>query len=185
MDDIYIEKVLKGDFNAFQYFVKTYGSFAFSLSFSILKNYHEAEDAVQESFVKAFKFLVSFKRNSSFQTWLGKIVINESLRKTKPGKSDTVLYTEMSEFEPEIIKDSINTLAGKERIYFINLAFEKLSPNESLALELFYLKDYSIEEIKGMTGWSDSKTKMLLSRGRKNFYYQLKIILKSEIKEII
>ena len=185
MDDIYIEKVLKGDFNAFQYFVKTYSTFAFSLSFSILKNYHEAEDAVQESFVKAFKGLASFKRNARFQTWLGKIVINESLKRIKPRKEHLTSSEEFPDNEPEIMKDSINTLKRNEQTYYINLVFERLSPNESIALELFYLKDYSITEIKEMTGWTDSKTKMLLLRGRKNFYCELKNMLKSEMKELI
>jgi DNA-directed RNA polymerase specialized sigma24 family protein len=61
MDEFYIEKVLKGDSNSFHYFIKTYKRFAYSISFAILKNKHLTEDAVQESFVKAYKSLKSEK----------------------------------------------------------------------------------------------------------------------------
>jgi RNA polymerase sigma factor (sigma-70 family) len=185
MDDFYIEKILKGDHNSFRYFIKTYNRFAFSLSYSILKDKHLTEDAVQDSFVKAFNGLKSFKRNSTFQTWLGKIVINESLRKAKSRASEYIMCDEISDHEIEVVNDSINSLIIEEQKFYISAVFEQLSTNESLALDLFYLKDNTIEDITEITGWSVSKTKMLLLRGRKNFYSQLKKILRTEIKEII
>lgn len=185
MDDFYIEKILKGDYNSFQYFIKTYKRFAFSLSYAILKDKHLTEDVVQDSFVKAFNGLKSFKRNSKFQTWFGRIVINESLRNAKIKATEYVLYDEISDDEIEVVNDSINSLIIEEQKFYISAVFEQLSTNESLALELFYLKDNTIEDITEITGWSASKTKMLLLRGRKSFYTQLKKILKSEIKEII
>lgn len=185
MDDFYIEKILKGDHNSFRYFVKTYKRFAFSLSYAILKDNHLTEDAVQESFVKAFNGLKYFKRNSTFQTWLGKIVINESLRKAKSKQNDYIMYDEISDQEIEVVNDSINSLIIDEQRFYISAVFEQISPNESLALDLFYLKESTVEDISEITGWSASKTKMLLLRGRKSFYAQLKKILKSEIKEIV
>ncbi len=185
MDDIYIEKILKGDLNSFQYFIKTYKRFAFSLAYAILKDKNLTEDVVQDSFIKAFKGLKSFKRNASFQTWLGKIVINESLRKADNRSKEYVTYNEISNCDIEIVNDSINSLIIEEQKFFISAVFEQLSINESIALELFYIKENSIEEITEITGWSASKIKMLLLRGRKNFYDKLKKLLKSEVKEII
>jgi RNA polymerase sigma-70 factor, ECF subfamily len=185
MDDFYIEKILKGDHNSFRYFIKTYNRFAFSLSYAILKDKHLTEDAVQDSFVKAFHGLKSFRRNSTFQTWLGKIVINESLRKAKSRAIEYVRYDEISDHEIEVVNDSINSLIIEEQKFYISAVFEQLSANESLALDLFYLKDNTIEDITEITGWSVSKTKMVLLRGRKNFYSQLKKTLRTEIKEII
>ena len=185
MDNFYIEKILKGEHNAFQYFIKTYKRFAFSLSYAILKDKHLTEEAVQDSFVKAFNGLKSFKRNSRFQTWLARIVINESLKKAKVRATEKSIFNEISDVEIEVVNDSIDSLKLEEQRFFISVVFEQLSPDESLALELFYLKDNSLEDITELTGWSASKTKMLLLRGRKSFYYRLKKILKSEIKEII
>lgn len=61
MDNIYIRKVLSGNIDAFKYFVETYKDFAFSLSYSILKNKYLAEESVQESFIKAYDKLGTFK----------------------------------------------------------------------------------------------------------------------------
>lgn len=185
MDDHYIEKILKGDHNSFQYFIKTYKRFAFSLSYAILKDNVLAEDAVQDSFVKAFKSLKSFKRKSKFQTWLGRIVINESIKRAKVRASDYKFLNDISDTEIEVINDSVDSLKLEDQKHHISIVFWQLTPNESLALELYYLKEYSIDEIIEITGWSISKTKMLLLRGRKSFYIRLKQLLKSEIKEIL
>jgi RNA polymerase sigma-70 factor (ECF subfamily) len=185
MDDFYIEKILKGDSNSFQYFIKTYKRFAFSMAYAILKDKHVTEDVVQDSFVKAFQGLKYFKRNSKFQTWLGKIVINESLKKARIRAAENIISNNISDVEIEIVNDSINSLLQEEQKLYISAVFEQLSSNESLALELFYLNENSLEEVIEITGWSASKTKMLLLRGRKNFYFRLKRLLKSEIKEII
>jgi RNA polymerase sigma-70 factor (ECF subfamily) len=185
MDELYIEKVLKGDQNSFRYFIKTYKRFAFGLAYTILKDKNLSEDVVQDSFIKAFKGLKTFKRNASFQTWLGKIVINESLRKASYRTREYATYNEISSCDIEIVNDSVNSLILEEQKFFISCVFEHLSVNESIALELFYIKENSIEEITEITGWSASKIKMLLLRGRKNFYTRLKKLLKSEVKEII
>jgi RNA polymerase sigma-70 factor (ECF subfamily) len=107
MDDLYLEKILKGDYNSFQYFIKTYKRFAFSLSYAILKDKHLTEDVVQDSFVKAFKGLKSFKRNSKFQTWLGRIIINESLRNAKIKATEYVMYDETLIAEGLILKEQV------------------------------------------------------------------------------
>jgi RNA polymerase sigma-70 factor, ECF subfamily len=184
MDDIYIGKVLSGDHNSFRYFINTYKRFAFGLAFAILKDKNLTEDVVQESFIKAFKGLSSFKRNASFKTWLGKIVINESLRKAH-SKREYLTIDEISNSDIGVLNDSINSLISEDQKFYITAVFEQLPINESIALELFYIKENSIEEITEITGWSSSKIKMLLLRGRKNFYSRLKMLLKSEAKAII
>jgi RNA polymerase sigma factor (sigma-70 family) len=185
MDDFYINKVLSGDYNSYSYFIKTYKRFAFSISYAILKDENLTEEVVQDSFVKAFRHLKSFKKESKFQTWLGRIVINESIRVSKTKVVEYVVYDEIPGAAVEILNDSIESLTQEEQKYYISTVFEFLSTNEALALELFYLQENSIVEITELTGWSESKIKMLLLRGRRSFYTHLKKILKTEIKEII
>ncbi len=185
MDDFYITKVLSGDYNSFGYFIKTYKKIAFSISYAILKDKTLTEDIVQDSFIKAFKQLKTFRKESKFQTWLGRIVINESLRVSKTNVVEHAFYDEIPSADIEILNESIENLTHEEQKYYISTVFKYLSTNEALALELFYLQENSIDEITTLTGWSESKIKMLLLRGRKSFYSHLKKILKTEIKEII
>jgi len=180
MDDIYIKKVLEGNTDAFLYFVNRYKDFAFSLAYSILKSKYLAEEAVQESFISSYDNLSSFKKKSSFKTWLGRIVINNSLRKTS--KKETLSIDEISEVLIKSVEDTIETLTKDDQSRIITEVFELIHPNESIVLELFYLKEKSIREIKDLTNWSASKIKMLLLRGKKNFYSKLSKTLKTELK---
>jgi RNA polymerase sigma-70 factor (ECF subfamily) len=183
MDNIYIEKVLNGDTDAFLYFVNRYKDFAFSLSYSILKSKYLAEEVVQESFISSFEKLAYFKKKSSFKTWFGRIVINKSLRRIS--KRDILPVEDISEALIKTVEDTIETISKNEQKRLISEVFDLLQPNESLVLELFYLKEKSIKEIVELTSWSESKIKMLLLRGRKNFYSKLNKMLKTEIKYIL
>ena len=184
MDSIYIEKVLKGDIEAFKYFVTTYKDFAFSLSFSVLKNSYLAEESVQESFIKAFDKLSTFKQSSTFKTWFGRIVINESLKRVNKNH-EKVHVSDISEIEIEDVEYSLNNLLKKERQLIITQVFNELTYEESLVLELYYLKEFSIKEICTMTGWSPSKVKMLNLRGKRNFYSQMQKLLKTEVRKVL
>ncbi len=184
MDSIYIRKVLSGNIDAFKYFVETYKDFAFSLSYSILKNNYLTEESVQASFIKSYDKLSTFKHHATFKTWFGRIVINESLRRIKkndasPGVND------ISDMEISDVECSMNNLLNEERRFYIDKVFESLTHEESLVLELYYLKEFSIKEICSMTDWSPSKVKMLNLRGRQIFYVKLQAILKSEMRKVL
>lgn len=184
MDSIYIKKVLSGNIEAFKYFIVIYKNFAFSLSYSILKNNYLVEESVQESFIKAFDKLSTFKQSATFKTWFGRIVINESLKKASQ-KNESLTISEIPENEITEIECTLNNLLIEERRFYISQIFESLSSEESLVLDLYYLKEFSIKEICSMTNWSTSKVKMLNLRGRKNFYLKLQAILKFEMKKVL
>jgi RNA polymerase sigma-70 factor (ECF subfamily) len=183
VDNTYIKKVLDGNIDAFKYFVETYKDFAFSLSCSILKNNYLAEESVQESFIKAFDKLNTFKQNAKFKTWFGRIVINESLKRLK--KHDESFNGISPETEIPDAELSMNNLLKEERQFYIDKVFETMPPEESLVLELYYLKEFSVNEICSMTDWSPSKVKMLNLRGRQKFYLKLQELLKSEMKKVL
>lgn len=183
MDSIYIKKVLSGDTEAFRYFVNTYKDFAFSLSYSILKDSYIAEEAVQESFIKSFEKLATFRKDASFKTWFGRIVINESLRKVN--RSVALSVDEISENIIKTVDDALEILSRNEQKIIISEIFDLLHANESIVLELFYIKENSINEIIELTTWSKSKIKMLLLRGRKSFYDKLSKMLNNEMEDIL
>jgi len=69
-----IRKVLEGDTSAFGYFVETYQDMAMTIACRVCGNRQDAEDIVQDSFVKAFHNLHTFKADSKFSTWFYRIV---------------------------------------------------------------------------------------------------------------
>ena len=69
-DDIfYIEKIKKGQTQYFSYIVEKYQDVVFSIALKVLKNRDDAEEMAQESFIKAYKSLHTFKGKAKFSTW--------------------------------------------------------------------------------------------------------------------
>ena len=166
MDDIYLDKVLSGDVDAFSYFIETYKNMAFNISISIVKDKQYAEEVVQDAFMKAFGGLKSFNRKATFKSWLYRIVVNESflkLRSLKKTKHIVSLEAENKEFEEASMDETSDDKTQK-----IQKVLGMLSPNEGLALQLFYLEESSIKEIIHITGWTKANTKVLLHRARKS-----------------
>lgn len=152
MDELYVRKVLNGDNEAFRYFVNTYKDFECSLWHSIVKCTYLAEEAVRYSYIKALENLKAFKHNSSFKTWLGHIVINESLRKIAQEKGNTLPLDAISEKEIISINIFLKQIQQSDQKTCISLAFEQLPAETSLVLESFYINDLSIKEIGALTG---------------------------------
>lgn len=184
MDELYIRKVLDGQTEEFRYFIKEYKDLAFSVAFSVVKNEFTAAEVVQESFVKAYENLKSFKGQSKFSTWLCRIVINESFkiaRKEKRTVSENGIVAIKDYQENPVVFDE---LKETEQKYYINECLNRLPANECLVLRLFYLAENSIKEICEMTGWSESNVKVHLHRGRKNMHEMLERILNTEVKSL-
>jgi RNA polymerase sigma factor (sigma-70 family) len=87
---IYIQQVLAGDVNRFSYFVEKYQKMAFATAMGILGNEADAEEAVQDAFLKAFRGLGSFKGVSKFSTWLCRITINCALSRNAPASKNSL-----------------------------------------------------------------------------------------------
>ncbi len=182
MDELYIEKVLNGDIDAYKYFVRQYKDMAFTLAVSVLKSEFDAKDAVQEAFIIAFRKLRSFKGDSKFSTWFCRIVINEALKQVKKRDKDPYEFRDMPDVPLEDIPHSLVSMKEEQQKYFIDLALQKIPSKEALALNLFYLQEYSVEEVSDLTGWSVSNVKVILHRARKRMYFELSKISKTEKK---
>ena len=70
IENIVIEKIKKGDYNACNFIVDKYKGFVYNICIRIIKNREDAEEVAQDSFIKAFKSINGFKHESKFSTWL-------------------------------------------------------------------------------------------------------------------
>jgi len=166
MDDIYIDRVVSGNVEAFSYFVKTYKNMAFNLAVSIVKDEQYAEEVTQDAFIKAFTGLKSFKRTASFKSWFYRIVVNESFLKLRKLKKARILVP-LEEEKDVAIEDEVQEDPIK-KTHQIKKALALLAPKEGLALQLFYLEELSLNDIIEITGWSLTNTKVILHRARKS-----------------
>ena len=167
-DDIYIQKVLDGNQDAFRFLIKKYKNLSYSYTISIVKDEFLAQEVLQISFIRAFTKLSTFKGNSKFSTWLYRIIVNEAFKVLNKRKKEGFIYNEDESIDEIIIDTMISKTDLEYQKYYINKALEKLGPKESLALRLFYLEEHSIKDITEITGWNKTNIKVLLHRGRIN-----------------
>ena len=180
-----VEKARQGDIKAFSQLVENYKDMSLSLACSIIKDQSRAEDVLQDTFIKVFRKIKGFKGNSSFSTWLYRIVVNTAYNHLK--KSDQIKYVEnpieydFSTFEAI----DFQNLKTEEQKRFINLALSQIPADQALSLRLFYLSEFGLKEIQSITGYSISKIKVDLHRGREQLLFQLKRILGKELKNLL
>lgn len=177
------ERISEGDTSAFRIIVEKYKDVSLSLACSVLKNQEEAEDALQEAFLKVFKNIKKFRGDSLFSTWLYRIVVNACLNAKEKNKNR--IYEEVSEFKESHQKEGFEILIAQERNRYVTKALEIMKPDESLVLRLYYLCDLRIGEIKEITDFSESNIKVILHRGRKNMYEILEKLTGSELKSLL
>ncbi len=168
-DRLFVEKVLSGNTSAFAYFVNTYQSMAINIAYRICENMQDAEDVVQESFVKAYKNLHTFRLESKFSTWFYRIVFNTAVTHTKAkmwvvdDEVETVAVDVSSDLDTESKLEMIETSE------IVSHVLSKMPKAYGLLLNLFYLEDNSIKEIAEITGLNDSNVKVKLFRARNMF----------------
>lgn len=185
MCERYIQKVRDGDTEAFRFIVRKHKDEAFSLAMSVVKDEFLAKDVVQNAFVKAYTKLETFRGNAKFSTWLYRIVINEAFIQQRKQKRQAKIKEGVAEDQqPLDIKNLPSEIEEDDQQYVINEALKQIAAKYSLALRLFYLQDFSIVEIREVTGWSTSNTKVILHRARKKVKRILNEIMNIDKEEL-
>lgn len=169
-----IERCRKGDQGAQMEVYKLYYKAMYNTSLHIVGNTAEAEDIMQESFLKAFSLLPKTVLSAGFGGWLKKIVVNKSLdlvrkRKIKYEDVDEVRDDRIDEDSFEIQGESVN-----DKIRRVKRAMEELPEKYRTVLSLNLFEGYDHDEISGMLGITTSTSRAQLSRGKRKLLALLK-----------
>lgn len=183
-DSFYIEKVLAGQANYFSYIVEKYQDIVFSIALKVLKNREEAEEMAQESFIKAYKSLKSFKGKAKFSTWLYRITYNTCISETRK-KNHHFTSTDDIQISDEAEEMNMDGIPEENRAKYIQAALKKLPEDEYTLVLLYYFEEQSIEDICKVSGLSASNAKVKLYRARKKLYTILNDMLKDELHTIL
>jgi RNA polymerase sigma-70 factor (ECF subfamily) len=165
---LWISKALKGDDAAFGNLVEKYQKPVFSLCYRMLGNSNDAEDAAQESFIRAFDHLKRYDPNRSFATWLLSIASHYCIDRMRKRKLDTVSTDVLP---AEIVPDRNAPNPEKEyrvreKEALIQELMKDLKPTDRAAIILRYLHEYSEVEIAETLNLSVSAVKSRLFRSR-------------------
>ena len=181
-DEFYINQVVRGNSNAFAGLVDKHKEMVFTIAVKILRNREDAEEVAQDTFMKAFNALGSFKREAKFSTWLYRIAYNAAISKGRKKRHEFSAIDEemIDNYTTDTVSRSVNELDTDEKIEAINILMEKLPEEDNLLLTLFYKKEKPVEEISEITGYSQSNVKVKLYRIRKRMYTGLELYLKGK-----
>lgn len=170
-----VERAQAGDMEAFAELVRRYERRIYRMARQITQNDEDAEDVLQESFLKAFQHLDSFQGQSKFYTWVTRIAVNESLMKLRKRKSDrTVSLDENIETDEEPIVREIavwddtpeSKYSQEELRQILDKAIESLKPIFRTVFILRDVEELSTEETAEVLGLSIAAVKSRLLRAR-------------------
>ena len=163
-----VERCRLGDRRAQAEIYKRYSKAMFNASLRITGDYDEAEDVLQEAFLSAFRELHSYKGDSSFGSWLKRIVINKSinclrnrrLQLVPLGEQHDAAGPETADFGPE--NEEMHWRAD-----VVRRCVQELPDGYRVVLSLYLLEGYDHAEIAGILGITESTSKSQYSRARK------------------
>ncbi len=167
-----VERARSGDSDAFRLLVEQHSRAIFRLAFRMTGNEEDAEDVVQETFLRAYRQLDKYEARSSFSTWLYRIASNYSLdlirmRKRHEDKRERGSAEDDRDILQSIPVDS----PGPDRLMYgnqindrVNAALNELSAQERTAFVLRHFEGQSIQEIGEALGTGTNATKHSIFR---------------------
>lgn len=143
-----VERVLGGDKRAFESLVRKHERRVFRVTLAVLGNAEDAEEAMQDAFVKAYRHIEQFRGDARFTTWLTRIAVNEALQKRKARKNavslEDVPETEVQVFPHRSLQwhEDPEKLFGKQEI-------RKMVEDAIQSLPLIYRETFVLRDVEG------------------------------------
>ena len=176
--DLFVKKrikaIQKGDQNAYAEIVELYKEKVYRICYRMLGNRHEAEDAAQEAFIRAYVNIDTYNPAMKFSSWLYRIATNLSIDKLRKKKPDVYLDEEVSGAEGLTMysqlpaadaspEDTVETLELQETV---QKAIQKLPEKYRSVIVLKYIEDLSLQEISEIHDLPIGTVKTRIHRGR-------------------
>ena len=158
-----IELSKKGNRKAQHRLYQAYAGGMYNVARRLLNNDQDAEDALQESFIKAFKNLGNYRYESTFDAWLKRIVINTSVNMLRKRRIEIVPVEHVGEVQVETQEESMSGFDIKK----VKAAFELLPQGYKRILSLYLLEGFDHQEISEIAGISVSTSKSQFHRAKR------------------
>jgi RNA polymerase sigma-70 factor (ECF subfamily) len=178
-----------GDASAFSDLVQHYDRRVFRMAKQITQNDDDAEDVLQETFLKAYTHLDDFQGNSKFYTWVVRIAVNEALMKLRKRRSDRTVPLDdpIDTGEDEVVREIAvwdqnpeDTYSREELATILDDAVQSLKPAYRTVFILRDIEEMSIEETAEALNLSISAVKSRLLRARLQLREKLTRLFKNK-----
>ncbi len=181
-----IKQALAGDQSAYAALVRRYNRMVFGLVLQMLGNREDALEVTQDAFLKAFRFLGSYRGESRFSTWLYHIARTSAINRLRRVRRDIVALDAPEAAVRQMtasMADGYDVLVSSEQTDILLRAFQLLRPDDGTVLRLFYMQEQSLEEICKIMDWTMSNAKSRLCRARQRLRQVLEAHFAEELSE--
>ena len=160
-EKLLIKNLKNGKEEAYRQLIEKYGNKLLRTCYLILKDKEEAEDVVQETFIKVFNKIDTFKEQSGFYTWIYAIAINLTRDRMRMKQDFLELKDEWigNDNVESLVEINIDRELLRKEIFSLNSLYREV-------LVLFYFEERSIKEISSLLNEKEGTIKSKLSRGR-------------------
>lgn len=172
-----IDRIIAGEEALYASLVDKYKSYAYTIALKVVENKAEAEEIAQDGFVKAFHYLIKFNRQAKFSTWLYRIVFNTAISYKRKRKQQ---FQSIQNSILEYSERADDEMEKEDKRIFIAQAMSSLSEADRLAVQLYYIREYSLEETAEILNQNINTVKVRIHRARKRLADELKRILQKE-----
>jgi len=171
-----IHRAKTGDNGAFRLLVSRHMKQAYNVAYSIVQNHHEAEEAAQDAFVRAFRFLGRFREDSEFSTWLYRIVVNVSLNRVKKMKRRMSRETDETRALTSAAADDMHIHENSDTMQHFEKVLHDLPTMQRAVVILRHLDGLSTKQVSSILRCSEGTVKTHLFRGLRNLRERLEFI---------
>jgi RNA polymerase sigma-70 factor (ECF subfamily) len=171
-----IDRVLGGDPDAFRFLVERHGRNVFLLAYRLTRSQHDADDVVQETFLRAYRHLPTFDGRSSFSSWLYRIATNSAfdlMRRNERHRTEELV----EEFGTATSADDAAMRIGFRDA--VACGMKLLTSSERTAFVLRHFEGMSIDEISAVLGTETSATKQAIFRAVRKLRHVLEPLVKT------
>lgn len=169
-DEEIVRRVLEGDTGSFELIMRRYNQLLFRVARSIVGDDSEAEDVLQEAYLRAFKHLDRFEGRSLFSTWLTKIAVHEAMgRRRRQRRLQIVAPYDTGEdavHSYPIDRDGLEEASLKELRHLLVDAVDALPPDLRIVFTLRMVEQLSTEQTAECLSLTPSNVKVRLHRAR-------------------
>jgi RNA polymerase sigma-70 factor (ECF subfamily) len=181
------KQCMNGDRKAQMQLYKIFCKKVYNSCFRILRDRYEAEDAMQESFLKAFTNIDKYDSEISLDAWILRIAINTSIDRIRKNKVDFVIYNEtvLSNQIDDSNQDEEEQELIAEKAEQIKAAIEQLPNTARLIVTLYLIEGYDHEEIAGILKIQPGNVRIQYMRAKQKLIEIIKQNKNEQVKKIL
>ncbi len=172
-----IHRAQAGDGGAFAELMRAYHAYVCAIVIGIVKNSHDAEEVVQDTFLSAYRGLVQLEDSAKFKSWLAEIARNRARNWLRKQRGETVSIDEVSEDILQTQDSPDEQLIRQEQRELIRRIMETLPQKDREIARAFYLEGASYNELTSTHGLSDKAISFRLSRAKRQLSKRLQYLL--------